>query len=71
MHTQHNIHRQDHKSKVNTCKHRHLVVPMIIASQASSRVVQRITTDRASSEAIEEVVDEVVCRVVRSRLRRI
>jgi hypothetical protein len=58
MHTQHNIHRQNHKSiytykfKVNTCKYRQLVVP-------------RITAGQASSEAIEEVVHDAVCRIVR------
>jgi hypothetical protein len=71
IHTQHNIHRQDHKSiyryksKVNTCRHRHLVVLRIVASQASSSgVVPTIATGRASSRAIEEVVDEVVYQVV-------
>jgi hypothetical protein len=48
MHTQHNIHRQDHKCKVNTWKHRHLVVPRITASRASSsRVVPSIVVNRA------------------------
>jgi hypothetical protein len=65
MHTQHNIHRQDHNCKVNTWKHRHLVEPRITASRASSSgVVLRIIADRASSGAIEEVVDEVVSRVI-------
>jgi hypothetical protein len=65
--------RQDHKSNMNTCKHRHLVVPMIIASQASSSsgVIPRIAVSRASSGAIEEVVEELICRVIRSRLRMI
>jgi hypothetical protein len=65
MHTQHNIHRIHHKCKVDIWKHRHLVVPRIAASRASSsRVVPRIITDRASSGVIEDVVDEVVCWVV-------
>jgi hypothetical protein len=68
MHTQNKIRRQDHKSKVNTCKHRHLVVPRITTSQASSRDVPRIAADRASSGAVEEVVDEVIYRIVRSHL---
>jgi hypothetical protein len=75
IHTQHNIHRQDHKSiytyksKVNTCRHRHLVVPRIAASRTSSSgVVPRIAVGRASSRAIEKVVDEVICWVIRRHL---
>jgi hypothetical protein len=71
IHIQHNIHRQDHKfiytykSKMNTCRHRHLVVPRIVVSRASSSgVVPRISAGRASSGAIEEVIDEVIYRVV-------
>jgi hypothetical protein len=65
MHKQHNIHRQDHKSKVNTCKHQHLIVPKIAASRVSSYgVLPRIIIDRASSGAIEDVVEELVCQVV-------
>jgi hypothetical protein len=64
MHTQYKIRRQDHKFKVNTYKHRHLVVPRIAASRASSGAVPRITIGRASDRAVEEVVDEVVCRIV-------
>jgi hypothetical protein len=65
MHTQHNIHIQDHKCKVNTWKHRHLVVPRIAAT---SGVVPRIVVDRASFEAFEEVVDEVISWVVQNLL---
>jgi hypothetical protein len=72
MHTQHNIRRQYDKSKVNTCKHQHLVVPWIAANRASSSgVVPRIAADRASFGAIEEVVNEVVYRVIQSQMRRI
>jgi hypothetical protein len=65
MHIQHNNHRQDHKCKVNTWKHRYLVIPRIAASRASSSViVPRIVADRATSGAIEDVVDEVISWVV-------
>jgi hypothetical protein len=68
MHTQHNVHRQDHKSKLNTCKYQHLVVPRIVASRASSsRVVPWIAVGRASYGAIEEVVEELICWVIRSQ----
>jgi hypothetical protein len=72
MHKQHKIRRQDHKSictyksKVNACKHRHLVVPRITASRVSSGTVPRITAGRASSRAVEEVVDEIICRIIRA-----
>jgi hypothetical protein len=57
---------------VNISRHQHLVVPRIAANQAStSGAIPRIAAGRASSGAIEEVVDEVICRVIRSRLRRI
>jgi hypothetical protein len=60
MHIQHKIHRQDHKSKVNTCKHRYLVVPRIAASRASSGAELRITVGRVSSGVVEEI-DKVIC----------